>query len=224
MSDRPYPEPAEDRNSCRFLPARPGRVHGREGGRASDPDGVRRAQAGERCGRARDATTNEIRAVADRHPGAGLNAGTRPPTSWRLPDASFSRLPRGRPASSRPRHARSRPGRSRIEGPPSAPSHRYDARARDRRHPRPDGQASAPDAPHRRRESRRRSGMLAKGRLPTFWWKTGCARWGSGAAPVQTAFMRGQIRPGTEQEPPRNPRSASTWYMWSFAEKVPGRK
>ena len=64
--------------------------------------------------------------------------------------------------------------------------------------------------------------MLANGRVPTSWRKVACALCGSGAAPVQTAFMRGQTRPGSEQEPPRNPRSTRTRYIMSFPENVPG--
>lgn len=65
------------------------------------------ARTAEWRGPARDAATTEIRTVADRHPGPGFGTGARTPTPWRLPDASFNRLPLTQPASPRSRRVRS---------------------------------------------------------------------------------------------------------------------
>ena len=67
----------------------------------------------------------------------------------------------GASASGWARHARSRPGRLRIEGLPSASPRRYDARARVRRNRGMPGREPAPGAPHWRKRTRRRQSALA---------------------------------------------------------------
>ena len=65
-------------------------------------------------------------------------------------DAIIVESSRNRSASRRPRHARSMPGQSRNDDPPSPPPRRCDERARDRRSRKPGGRGPAPNVRRRR--------------------------------------------------------------------------